>query len=95
MPTKRRRIARGTTALTMRELSGRSKVCLAVAWDPSTTRTRWATWREYLSDYQSVRLEFLASVWGHDRATGAPCFAERVLQEYGPGGPPAETEVHV
>lgn len=76
MPTKRRRIMRGSTRLSLADFTIADLLAFIAGWsvpetDFARNRSRWQTWEEYMSDYAAVRDELMASTWCRS-ADGAP-----------------------
>lgn len=73
----RRRRRAAPASLTLRDLDLPDVLCLLAGWQPpqhtfDRERSRWATWQEFLTDYEHVRAELPA------RPDGREPFAERV-----------------
>ncbi len=92
MPTTRTRRPHHRDVLTLDSFTLPELLSFSAAWRPPGPRGvlagRWQTWGEFLEDWQLVRELFYADDWGsHLAPSGA--FADRILAEYGPSGPPA------
>ena len=65
MPTTRKRLTRGRTVITLDSLNIEDWLCFEGGWHPPETdfergRSRWQTWAEFDSEYESLRREILA-----------------------------------
>ncbi len=94
MPTTRRRFAHHRDALTLDSFTLPELLSFSAAWHPPRAGElpmgRWTTWGAFLSDWQAIRAEYYLDDWGEHQAP-AGAFADRILAEYGPSGPPVET----
>ncbi len=91
MPIERR-VRPGGGRLRLDDISIELQLCFVAGWSPEGRRgNAWPDYRAFLSDWVQVRDEALSAPHGCFAAPGDDGwhFAERLLQVFGPSGPPA------
>lgn len=101
MPTKRTRVTRNRTQKTVNTLGFDEIMAFTGGWSPLGSRSEpwaddseaqgrepWQSWRAFLADWRAVRDDWFRQDVPPGGIAADETFAEWLLNQYGPDGPP-------